>query len=135
VRPTGGSDHQTLIQFGLTAIPSTCTTVTNATLRIYQKDSNDQNIEVFRIVQAWSESTVTWDTAPNHSAIVWASFNGSVAVPTIRDIDVTTLVQEWVSGPFVNFGFLLKSTTGSGDIQFSSREGAPPPELVVDYAP
>jgi hypothetical protein len=136
VRPTGGSDHRTLIQFELTAIPSTCTTVTNATLRIYQKDDYDQNIEVFRIVQPWSESTVTWDTAPNYSLVVRANFPGSVAVPTIRDIDVTTLVQEWVSGTYINYGFLLKSNTGSGDIQFASRDSSNPhPELVVVYGP
>jgi hypothetical protein len=125
-----------LIQFELTAIPSTCTTVTNATLRIYQKDSYSQLIEIFRIIQPWSESTVTWDTMPNHSSSVWASFDGVFAVPSIRDIDVTALVQDWVNGISPNYGFLLMSSSGSGDIQFASRESSDPhPELVVDYGP
>ncbi|HEY48284.1 MAG TPA: DNRLRE domain-containing protein [Anaerolineae bacterium] len=132
VRP---DDRRALIQFGFSSIPTTCMTITNATLRIYQNDSATQTIEVFRIVQPWSESTVTWDYMPNFSSIVWASFNGSVAVPSIRYITVTSLVQEWVLGTYSNYGFLLKSNTGSGEIQFSSREGSPPPELVVEYAP
>jgi hypothetical protein len=52
-------------------------------------------------------------------------------------INITSLVQFWVSNPAANFGQLLEALNAgsNGDIQYSSRETANPPRLVVQYLP
>ncbi|MEM9069287.1 MAG: polysaccharide lyase [Myxococcota bacterium] len=47
--------------------------------------------------------------------------------------DVTTLVQAWVRGDVPSRGFFLRGRSG-GPIDFSSREGAEAPQLVVNGA-
>ena len=45
--------------------------------------------------------------------------------------DVTELVQAWVAGDVPHYGFLLRGRSG-GPIDFSSKEGAEAPQLVID---
>lgn len=45
-------------------------------------------------------------------------------------VDVTAAVQDWLSGE-ANYGWLLKGSPGASAWEFSSSEGAMPPELVV----
>jgi hypothetical protein len=134
VRPTGNSDHQILIKFDLDAIPESCN-ITAGTLKIHQKDKKDQTIDVYRITQSWGEMSVTWNNAPMANSTVWANFSGNVNVPITRSIDITSLVQGWYEDNFPNHGLLLKSSSGSGDIQFSSRESGNIPTLEVEYGP
>jgi hypothetical protein len=134
VRPTSGSDHQSLIQFESGGVPPGAS-ISSAILELFQKDSKNQTINVYRITQAWGQGTVTWNNQPGSDSFIWASFSGSASVPLTRSIEITALVQAWADGDFPNFGLLLKSVSGSGDIQFSSREGGNPPALTVVYCP
>jgi hypothetical protein len=109
--------------------------VTAASLEIYQENDKSQTIEVFHLTEAWLEGVVTWDTAPLFGSPSWMSFGGDIGAPLTRSIDVQNLVQSWVDGDNQNYGLMLMATSGSGEIQFHSRESADPPKLVVSYGP
>jgi hypothetical protein len=51
------------------------------------------------------------------------------------EIDITRLAQAWQNGEIPNEGVLIQRiVNGTAPVQFSAREGAHPPELVITYA-
>ena len=44
-------------------------------------------------------------------------------------------VSAWVNDPASNFGVLLYPDANSGEVLITSREGALPAKLVIDYQP
>ncbi len=138
---------RSLLRFDLSTIPASAT-IQNATLSmycninsgIYQLQSGDNASYLLRITENWDETTVTWITQPT------TSFQNAVLLPasasTMQDypeIDVTLAVQEMVSNPSGNHGWMLKLVTeelyrsmvfASSDHPFSSWR----PKLVVTYS-
>lgn len=140
------------IKFALSpTIPSgPLVTIVQAKLHLwlyYVSNAFVMNVDVYRINRSWSESTATWQ-------FPWMT-SGCDAVPSDRQgtmaatavigaeqgywvqWDVTSLVQEWVSGSVPNEGVLL---LGRGDlsreISFYSSEYPEPafgPKLCVTY--
>lgn len=131
-----------LVQFNLSGIPSS-TPIGQARLWLYLSSSREptqstaRTIATYRVASAWTESSVTWNTRPSfgsmynwisipHNAFGWYS------------VDVTTLMREWVSGQYPNYGIWLfgdESPINQNWRGFSTREGATErrPYLTVTY--
>jgi hypothetical protein len=139
------SPRNTLIQFDLSGVP-TNSVVTCAAFLLSQSSAATagQNIQIHQITTAWGENQATWNnrTSANPWTTPGGDFDPTVVatfVPsaTIHVVNVTSLAQFWVSNPAVNFGLLLEAQniSSSGEIQYSSRETANPPQLVVEHRP
>ena len=115
------SNGTALLQFDLSALPAgtTASQIGSATLKLYVNRVNTSGlVNVAPVNSAWSESTVTYNSIPALGSTV-ASFTPATAEQYIV-VDITSLVQEWVTTPSSNYGVAL--TTGSGDVVFDSKE-------------
>ncbi len=119
----GSPDAQSLLRFALRGIKGS---VTRATLRVFAGTGSITGYEVHPVANStWAEGTVTYDTRPEAGGEVAKSGAfGSGGVWT--EVDVTALVTG--NG---QLDLALRST-GTTAISMSSREGANPPQLVVD---
>src|SRR5947209_2243585 len=79
------------------------------------------SFDVFPVTTGWSEAGITANTAPSLGSIVAAA----IPVATKNDfvtVDVTTLVQAWISGSQSNNGIALAANTTTTSVQFDSKE-------------
>src|ERR1039458_1209301 len=110
-----------LIQFDLSSLPAgtTASQIGAASLKLYVNRINASGLVSIQAVNgAWSESTVTYATMPSPGVLV-ATFTPAAAQQFVV-IDITSLVQGWVTTPSSNYGVAL--TTNSGDIVLDSKE-------------
>jgi hypothetical protein len=110
-----------LIQFDLSSLPADTTSsqISKATLRLYVNRINTSGlVSVLPVTSAWIESIVTYATIPTLSSAA-ASFTPTSAQQFVP-IDVTSLVQGWITTPSSNYGVALTST--DGDMLFDSKE-------------
>jgi len=126
VRPDSGANRRGLVRFDVSSIPPG-STVTQAKLYLYEKDQKlDQITYLYRLISPWSEDSVTWNdpwiTAGGDfdSSRAYASFLPN-QTSCMLEIDLTTLVQEWVDG-VPNYGFMLYSTGPNHILRYSSKE-------------
>lgn len=110
--------QRSLIRFDLTPIP-TNVTVLEATLKLttnlntghYQMDSGPNPSYFLRVLTDWDKNQVTWNTQPA------VSMNNPVIVPQSTSntetyyLDLTNHVQDMVSHPESNFGWLFRQQT------------------------
>lgn len=130
-----------LIQFDLQAIP-TRSIINSATLSLYaestdESETGDRTYGVYRNTAAWTESTVTWNTAPTVDATPDATTVVVANTTGYKDWNVATLVQEWVNGTS-NFGVTIKNATDGQKPQMnysSSGRGSNYPKLVINFTP
>jgi hypothetical protein len=145
VRPDAGFERRLLIEFDLSSIPPT-RTVVDATLRLYETTSSaGQTINLYRLTNSWIEPQMNWSyrdsvnrwitPGGDFSATPAASFVPNLA-NQYREIDLTSLAQNWVNGTFSNYGLLLRSSGAIGEVKFASREALTTtqrPELCITY--
>jgi hypothetical protein len=113
----------TLLLFTLTFPPCrqgiTAAQMSHASLSLYVNRINTAGaINVQPVTSAWSEPAVTTATAPS-LGFALTSFPMSVVNQYVV-IDITTLVQGWLTSPSSNFGIALSSATA--DVLFDSKE-------------
>ncbi|HEY7115062.1 MAG TPA: DNRLRE domain-containing protein [Tepidisphaeraceae bacterium] len=114
------------VQFNLAAIPQGAT-VSKAVMRLYVAAiSASGSFDVYEVDRTWAESTLTYNNQPSP---LGPSATGSraVAVTTASRnqfllIDITPLVQAWVSGAVVNNGVALVLTSATGNVLLDSKE-------------
>lgn len=113
-----------LLRFDLTGVdPSD---VVSARLRLAVVDSSSDGGSVRRATSsAWSQGTVTWSSAPAVDTSVAGVPIGSVSSGTVTDTDVTPLLAEGMLT-------LRITSSASNGADYSSREGAVAPQLVLD---
>ena len=113
-----GSANRALIKFDLAAIPAG-TNINQATLRVYYfvcaLPGTTTTLTAYRISESWDEMTATWNTQP-----AYAEAYGSASFVSCntdwKSFDVTALVQAWVNGTYSNYGILLRSPEGGGNL-------------------
>nr|HML25696.1 disaggregatase related repeat-containing protein [Methanomethylovorans sp.] len=151
-----------IMMFDLSGYETT-DTISKATLSLYwyypagATRTSDTVVEVYRPAEEWDPKYVSWNNRA--SGTPWSTAGGSwydkngaaqgstpyasltfpaKTVPGNKyyDLDVTQLVQEYVSGKYKNTGFFLKARTESGNyIAFYSSEwsnAAQRPKLTVN---
>jgi len=116
-----GNGGTALIQFDLSSLPAgtTASQIGKATLKIFINRINTTGTVTLQpVTSAWSESAVTYATIPTLGSAV-ATFT-PVAAEEFVVVDITSLLQSWVSTPSSNYGIALSSTTGN--IVLDSKE-------------
>jgi len=116
-----GNGNTTLIQFDLSSLPpgSTASQIARATLRLYVNRVNTAGpVNVQPVTSAWQERAVTYTTLPSIGTAS-TSFTAGTAQQFVV-VDVTALVQSWVTTPSSNFGLALSSS--SANVLFDSKE-------------
>ncbi|MEO8735346.1 MAG: DNRLRE domain-containing protein [Edaphobacter sp.] len=116
-----GAGYTALLQFDLSMLPAGTTSaqVSRAVLRLYcnRVDTAGQ-VSVQPVDAAWGEYSVTYATLPQLGNAT-QNFATSQA-GTYVAIDVTALVQGWISAPATNNGLALTADTAG--VQFDSKE-------------
>ncbi len=102
---------QGLVKFDLSQIPQN-TTISKATLSIYvaQKSSSKNTVAVYAAEGQWSKMT-TWSKKPPIATTSERSVSVSKA-GKYYVLDITGLVQDWVSGTEENNGIYLVASSG-----------------------
>jgi Collagen triple helix repeat (20 copies) len=110
-----------LIVFDLSSLPSATASnqISKATLWLYvNRISSAGAVSLKAVTSTWSESALTYNTIPALGSAM-ATFTPTVAQQFVA-VDVTSLVQGWVTTPSSNYGIAL--STASGSILFDSKE-------------
>jgi PKD repeat protein len=102
--------------------------VISARLRLYATDGSPDGGSLYPVGSSWTESGITWSNAPS---IGGAPVAGPAATSAgqWREIDVTSVVRGAGS-----YDFALQSASANS-AYYSSRQGANPPQLVVQTLP
>ncbi len=127
------------IQFNLAGMPSGAT-VSKATLRLYVDAATQAgSFDVYEINSPWAENLMTFNNAPP----LGSSATGSKPVTVVRSsqnqfllVDITPLVQGWLSGTIPNNGIALALVGTTGCFGFDSKESeytSHEPELEVTF--
>jgi len=117
--------EQSYIRFTVTGISGT---VQNATLRLFVTNGSSDGPGIYGTNNSWTETGITWNNRPAATTGVIANV-GAIASGNWAEYNVTAYITG--NGTY-NFVFLPDSTDG---ISFNSREGNPPPQLVLSFAP
>src|SRR5271170_5779483 len=116
-----GGGYTALLQFDLSTLPAgtTAAQVSRATLRLYCNRMDTAGlVSVQPVGGAWGEYSVTFATLPSLGSAAQVVSVGQAGAYVA--VDVTTLVQGWVSAPPSNNGLAL--TAGTAVVQFDSKE-------------
>jgi hypothetical protein len=116
-----GGGYTALLQFDLSTLPAgtTAAQVSRATLRLYCNRMDTAGlVSVQPANGAWGEYSVTFATLPSLGSAVQVVSVGQAGAYVA--VDVTALVQGWVSAPATNNGLAL--TAGTAVVQFDSKE-------------
>ena len=81
----------------------------NAKLRLFVSGfTTAGTFDVYLINGKWSENTVTYSGAPPLGALLVSGFNvPSSAKNTFIEVDITSALQQWISGVQPNYGSAL----------------------------
>jgi RHS repeat-associated protein len=140
----GSNASRALLQFNLSAIPTTDSVVSTKLLMYLSAASTSTatSLAVYQLTHSWTTGA-TWNTYDGSNAWTTAGgdFNGSAAATTngIAAINTwyswspTALVQGWVNGSIANDGLIVKEPTENTTnvLSFNSATGTNPPYLQV----
>jgi hypothetical protein len=99
--------------------------VTSAKLRFYNVDPSSKGGDFYAVSDnSWQEGTITWNNAPAALTNLVGSI-GSVSTGNWYEVDITSLIAG--DGTYS----LRISSTSSDGADYSSKEGANPPQLVI----
>lgn len=117
--------HQTLIKFDLSQYSGQ--TITTGKLNIYQHfhapDGSPTPSKIYAVTENWDEST--WPTSSNitHGTAEYATPNFTTTLGWY-EIDITTLVNEWLAGTTTNYGLVIIANSGTKFSEFYSKDAA-----------
>ncbi len=124
LRFTATEIYRTYLKFdvaGLTAPP------TSARVRLFVADGGPDGGRIHSVANSWTEPTINWNNAPAIGGTQLSQV-GAVVTGTFIEFDVTAAVTG--NGTF-SFGIL---NSASDSVLFSSKEGASPPQLILNGA-
>jgi hypothetical protein len=101
-------------------------TITRARLRLYAVNASNIGGNFYRASNStWQEGTVTWNNAPTATTTLVASL-ASVRANTWYEVNVSSLITG--DGTYS----LRVSSTSADGADYSSKEGANPPQLIIE---
>jgi hypothetical protein len=115
-----GGGSITLLNFNLAALPSglTSANIQKATLTVFvNKVTTAGGLDFLPITGSWSESGVTYNNAPARGTAALSDVAVSAANQYIT-VDVTTLVQSWLSGT-ANHGLAIQAASAQPNTSVS----------------
>ena len=121
VRFESGGSYHSYLRFDLSGLGS----VLSAKLRLFYSDGSNIGGLIFPTSSGWSESQISWSNKPAATGAQVATL-GNVATGAWAEVDVTSAVT---GSGLVSF---LMTSSSSNSALFSSREGANPPQLIVE---
>jgi hypothetical protein len=139
---------RSLIRFNLVSIPAS-SSVKSATLFLYAVDntvngpghstlsgSNEWILQ--KVISAWDESTVTWNTQPTVNPANAIQLSSSITPMQDYQIDVTELIAGMVKDPSLNYGLSIQLVNEAfyRRILFASSDHPDPskhPRLLITY--
>lgn len=144
----GQNTNRALLRFDLSAIPATAV-VQSADLYLYATGfinsalpghfGNNASV-IERVTTTWSESSVTWNSAPGTTTTGAASLPQSSSNMQDYITNVTTMTQYMVTNPSQNHGFLFRmvveNPASAAGLLFWSSDHSDPnkrPKLCVTY--
>ena len=130
VKNKAGDSERAVYRFSLTGIPvNTKVNSAIATFRVTTPDS--QPINVFRIIDGWTEGSVNWGNTGNDfdSSTVHGTFTPSQDDAFVS-VNLTGLVQDWVCGTSPNHGIMFIATSNDEQSKYHSKE-----EDIVSFQP
>jgi hypothetical protein len=116
-----GNGDTGLLQFDLSNLPAgtTASQVAKATLYLYINRVYTQGgVSLQPVSSAWTEQGTTYSSAPSYGTVA-SSFSATTG-STFVAVDVTSLVQAWITTPSTNYGLALAAASAS--ILFDSKE-------------
>lgn len=93
--------------------------------------------DVYQVTSSWTESTITYNTAPSLGAKVASGISIAASKRYFIDVDITPAVQAWLASPSPspNYGVAPVASSGSSiSVSFDSKENTSTshdPELMV----
>ena len=162
---TSGQSRRALVQFDLSGVPIAATiTAVTLTMTNDRGKAGTQTVSIYRVTESWGEGTSNSDADPGkgtaattndatwaqrfypttswttpggaHAASASASAAiGNSAAYNWSSAQMIADVQQWVSTPSTNFGWIVigNETAKATARRFFSRSGATPPVLQVTY--
>ncbi|MGH8477041.1 MAG: DNRLRE domain-containing protein [Methylococcales bacterium] len=117
-----GGVRRGFVRFDLSAVPSGLV-VDRAVLKVYVNQVSSPGALMLHVVSgAWQEATITENNvpavAPAFASVPISPSNQAHFVP----IDVTTVVQDWLSGAVPNFGLAMAPGSAGLSIQIDAKE-------------
>ncbi len=144
-------EYRSLLRFDLSSIPPR-SVVESATFEIYLESTQGQTDTVYinGITRDWKEDEVNWQRPQSGFLSFWLSQGGeyegqgfgSFVADTVgwKTVDLTELVQIWVSNEGLNDGMILRSPSSNGNNEkkyvSSDDDGQPTlhPRLTVVFS-
>lgn len=129
-----------LLEFDLSGIPAG-SEITKATLEILEYLNcyiNENSIELHINLEAWNETTVTWNNAPIYGLSLGTNTGESSGCEWLI-FEVTAVVQQWVDGTSMNYGFRITGLSDENVIKYTRSSdwttAEQRPILRIDYRP
>ena len=114
--------EQSYLRFNVTGVTGT---VQSATLRLFVRDCSSNAPSIYFTNNTWTETGITWNNKP---AAIGAAL-ADVATATAGTWSEYDLTGDITGNGTYNFVLLPDSTAG---VQYDSREGTSPPQLVLN---
>ncbi len=138
IKIDGNPDRAGLFQWDISSIPAG-SFVTGASITFDVTNSSGVTYDLYQLLRAWDEGTVTWNEAIDGAAwqtagVQGSSDRGNDILGQLRatslghhtiDLNAAGLavVQSWIDNPASNYGFILQDYfEGSNGLVVSSRE-------------
>ena len=119
---------KTLLRFDLSELPNTtiAADVAKATLIFWVNTVTSAGaLQVSPLTGAWTESGVTWATAPTESATIKTGITTAASASGYYVlVDITNQVQDWIAAPASNFGLAIEPDAGAAGtfVMIDSKE-------------
>ncbi|MGE5613984.1 MAG: DNRLRE domain-containing protein [Bacillota bacterium] len=127
-----------LMEIDLSSVPVTSVDSAVLQLSVIVKTGTDPSpIVVNRVTSPFDAETVTYNTLPSFTPTASQIDINTSDLYTIVEIDITTLVNEWLAGTHENHGIALTNTDASTLVQFGTNNIVYEPyfpKLVVTYS-
>lgn len=119
----GSGNRRSFVRFDMATLPAGTpgSQVAKASLVLFADTAtNGSTFDVMRVSGAWSESTLTNNSAPALGSAVATAI--PAATNTFVTVDVTALVRDWLDGVTPNNGIALVASAAGTTIDFDSKE-------------